>query len=263
MTTLILGAPDPEMSEIERVSLAAGCRVLYAAVDGRRVHPGVAYRADGVASNGLYPRRVDLVSVTGRVVTVECAVTGIDQDVAADHHRPGDPGYGRPPAEYWEASSLGQVCTLLRVAPTPKRRIVAAADHCLRAAYAGLCPGVSPRALSAWRVQSRAIHQGISASTLATRIVLAKSALRRAPVVNIGGHEVRDMRGVHVPELPEAACHLGVSYVAGPIDMRSGRKKYIVSGTADVVRSWMRECGLQDVYGDPVRGFAGGYANRE
>src|SRR5690606_38859652 len=29
--------------------------------------------------------------------------------VRIDHHRPGDPGYGRPPAEFMAASSLGQV----------------------------------------------------------------------------------------------------------------------------------------------------------
>ena len=35
----------------------------------------------------------------------------------------------------------------------------AAADHCLGAAYQGLCPGVDPDELMQWRVESRAKFQ--------------------------------------------------------------------------------------------------------
>lgn len=63
------------------------------------------------------------------------------------------------------------------------------------------------------------------------------------------------------PELPEAATRLGVGYVSGPLVGPDGRRKYTCSGTAEQVAVWMRWATerLEDVYGDPVRGFAGGY----
>src|SRR5690606_18888639 len=83
----------------------AGVAYAYAfGADGQRVHPGNAYQAiGGITPTGV---AVDLSSVTH---TVECAIAGVTGAIIIDHHRPGDPGYGRPPAEYWQASSLGQV----------------------------------------------------------------------------------------------------------------------------------------------------------
>lgn len=77
-----------------------------------------------------------------------------------------------------------------------------------------------------------------------------------------GGHHtfVRRM----VPELPEAAAQEGVAYLATVTD-RDGREKVILGGctTPEMVRAFMREWapaqGLTGVYGDPARGFAGGY----
>jgi len=106
----ILGAPDPEMVAIERLLTEAGETVLHATADGRRVHPGSTYRADPVDSGGA-----------AMVYLVECAPTILIhhatpdriQTVVIDHHRPRDPGYGRPPSEFLAASSLGQVITEL------------------------------------------------------------------------------------------------------------------------------------------------------
>lgn len=108
MMTFVLGAPDPEMAEIERLLRAHGAstRIVHAAHDGKRVHPGNAYAATGT------DRRI-----LGEAITVECSVYGVTPATLVDHHRPGDPGYGRPPGAFWEASSLGQVCTLIGVVP--------------------------------------------------------------------------------------------------------------------------------------------------
>ena len=109
----LLGASDPEMAEIERLLRAAGVEVFHASVGGRRCHPGNAYSADGPA---VPP------GGTGTVLRVECdAAPGsplADQLAASevsviDHHRPGDPGYGRPPGEFLAASSLGQTISWL------------------------------------------------------------------------------------------------------------------------------------------------------
>lgn len=92
----MLGAADPEMQAIEGLLRAAGENVAYAVgSDGKRVHPGNAYQC--VAVEGTH--------------WVECSPEKgpPEGSVVIDHHRPGDPGYGRPPEEFLAASSLGQV----------------------------------------------------------------------------------------------------------------------------------------------------------
>jgi hypothetical protein len=109
-TTWILGAPDPEMAAIEVLLREAGQAVLYAADQtGRRVIPSTAYEAVGVVG--------DLPS--GEIVLVECGGPALDalRVVArCDHHRPGDPGYGRGPEDFLAASSVGQVIVALGAA---------------------------------------------------------------------------------------------------------------------------------------------------
>ena len=74
----------------------------------------------------------------------------------------------------------------------------------------------------------------------------------------------RDLRGEHVPELPEAAVREGMAYLATVTD-RDGRRKVVLGGHADAetvrafLERWAPHEGLVDLYGDPARGFAGGY----
>src|SRR5690606_23632221 len=98
----ILGAPDPEMAAIERRLVKSGEQVAHALDEtGQRVHPGSAYRV--VALSAPVPDGAT-------VYAVECGGPAIPAGaVVIDHHRPGDPGYGRPPAEFLPASSIGQV----------------------------------------------------------------------------------------------------------------------------------------------------------
>lgn len=97
--TWILGAPDPEMKLIEQLLRSCGETIVYAAdEDGRRVHPGNAYRCP-----------VPEVPEGSTVYAVECIDKLPEGWVRIDHHRPGDPGYGRPPGEFLTASSIGQV----------------------------------------------------------------------------------------------------------------------------------------------------------
>src|SRR5690606_131322 len=95
----ILGAPDPEMELIERLLRKCGESVVYATdALGYRVHPGNAYRCP-----------TPEVPEGSTVYAVECLDVLPEGWVRIDHHRPGDPGYGRPPEEFLEASSIGQV----------------------------------------------------------------------------------------------------------------------------------------------------------
>ena len=55
----------------------------------------------------------------------------------------------------------------------------------------------------------------------------------------------------------------GIGYVSGPLSGPDGRRKYTCSGDSEQVRAfidaWAPAQGLVGVYGDPARGFAGGY----
>jgi len=296
--TFILGAPDPEMEAIERLLREAGMHVIYAlGPDGARVHPADAYRVAALS---------EPVGAGSIVYQVECDGPAIPPDaIRIDHHRPGDPGYGRPPAEFVPASSIGQVISrlgslgwlpadwpvgdgqyysaggCLRLDPggwvvddeaggaprlIPQRYVyAAAADHCLAAAYRGECPGVEPDALMRWRVECRAKFQGRPIEAVLADVESARAALREAPVVELAeGVYARDMRGRHVPELPEASAREGVCFISDGLPGPDGRTKTVCqSGTPEQIdafmRVWAPAHGLTDTYGDPARGFAGGY----
>lgn len=298
--TFILGAGDPEMAAVETLARAAGARVGYAMRGHERVRPGDAYRAEWVR----WDEDDSAGPVEGTVVLVECDFSeGVcppweDTDrmvevVRVDHHRPGDPGYGLPPEKFLRASSIGQVLDLLGIEPTSEHRMIAAADHCLGAAYAGRCPDIDPDTLLAHRVASRAAFLGFSEGKILRDIEETTAALETAPWVILGigkdpdemvdrsGEDprwsggsfhhprwwhicVRDMRREPpYHELIEAATRIGVGYIAGPFGRPGERRKYTCSGSAEELRAFIAEWapahGLTDIYGDPVRGFAGGY----
>jgi len=108
----ILGAADPEMAAIETLLRECGQRVAYALDEhGARVTPGGAYRAAAYALEG---EGIFTTVTPESCVTVECALASLAESgqaprIAVDHHRHGDTGFGRPPAEFLAASSLGQV----------------------------------------------------------------------------------------------------------------------------------------------------------
>ncbi len=122
----VLGASDPEMTAIERLLTETGERIAYAAgSDGKRVHPGNAYAAIGRVGHDLKSVPMDsTLTVTTEHIYVECSVLGNPnrnewtyltglRGRRIDHHRCGDPGYGRPPEEFLDASSIGQVISEL------------------------------------------------------------------------------------------------------------------------------------------------------
>lgn len=95
----ILGALDPEMELIENLLRQCGEEFMYVTDEyGQRVHPGNAYHCP-----------VPEVPADSTVYAVECIDELPAGWIRIDHHRPGDPGYGRPPQEFMTASSIGQV----------------------------------------------------------------------------------------------------------------------------------------------------------
>ena len=247
----ILGGADAEMQRIEDILERHNVPYTYATVGSGRVHPGNAYKATG-----------PLVPEYDTTVFVECAVpvAGGVNVVVIDHHRPGDPGYGAPPEKFWEASSIGQVCNYLGIAPDEEDLIVAATDHCLSHAYAGRCPGVDPTRVAEFRIKSKAGFLGKGVDEINADIEAAIQQLKSASQIG----PFKDMRGSVVPELPEAASIAGEKYIAQVTD-RAGAEKVVVGGSTEPqdVEYFMKEIGpemgLTGIYGDPARGFAGGY----
>lgn len=292
----LLGAPDPEMALIERLLRSLGEQVLVATCQGRRVSPASAYRAQPPDAGGvLYLVECDCVpAYPGPVVRVDhhrpgdpgygqsperfLQASSLGQVLLLTREHP---GFWAPDA-WWlggrpiRATSeeplqlrhdgwgiLHPSGDTVRLA----QEIVfgAAADHCLGAAYRGLCPGVDPEALMRWRVETRAQFQGRSADELLALVQQARRELRTAPVIELEpGVYARDLRGRQVPELPEASAREGVCFVADGLPDESGRVKVVCqSGTPQQIRAFLRTwgpaTGLVDIYGDPERGFAGGY----
>jgi len=277
-TILVLGSPDPEMEAIECVARKRNIRYVYATdANGNRVSGRTMYEAASCTDLLSLAKAVEDAAF---VVFVECRPSKdflIELGKATlhfvDHHREGDAGYGKEYDEYWEASSIGQVCNLLGEPQTVQLSIIAAADHCLQDAYAGKCPGVQPDHVALWRAQSRANFQKRNVLEVLQDIEDATNALKRAPFVNLslsefGAHTVlvRDMRGEKpVRELVDASMLAQIPYIAGPMVDKATPKleKYVVSGPPNVIKTFKEQfapsIGLVNIYGDPARGMGGGY----
>lgn len=228
----LIGVDDPEMRAIERLLWHAGvCTagekylVSYAIADGRRVHPGNAYAADPIE-----------LGAGDTLVRIECQPREIAAGVKVvviDHHRDGDPGYGLPPAQYWEASSLGQLHRLLEenvsLWPSHKFEIgmdwpanaafgteivpalnaelggrdvveaLAAMDHCFAAAVRGECQkvvrvGPSPEEVLAVKCREIATSTKATEEAVRSRIEFFRAELAKSPEEAIGEQIVRDLR---------------------------------------------------------------------
>jgi len=258
----ILGASDPEMEAIEALLREAG-EDIWLAEDGygKRVNVGNAYRADPARCPDFAPdEKIFVECGFGFNYRASCPPLAV-----VDHHRPGDPGYGKPAKDFWQASSIGQVYNILHPYPEGGWGIgtllnVAAADHCLVAAYRGECPGVNPDELMKWRVETRAKFQNRLSAEILADVEAARKKLMTAPEIGIG---IRDMCGPVTPELPEAACREGVAYAAVVVE-KTGRHKMVLGAASEnqvvwFIQEYSQQVGLAEVYGDPARGFAGGY----
>jgi hypothetical protein len=253
----ILGALDPEMHTIEKLLAKDGRHFVHAKLKGRRVISSNAYVADALSG---------AIDWAQAVVWVECCVPALRsaQHLVADHHKPGDPGYGLPAALYWQGSSLGQVCTFLNIAQSKSLSIIAASDHCLNHAYQGLCPGVEPHEVRQSRIASRAQFQRISEELMISKIAAAIAVINELPTIEIGGHPFKDAMDRFVPELPEASAMLNMPIIYTRREPRLGLTKVgVLNGTAPALIAWMQWAGeqsyLMQLYGDPDRGYAGAY----
>jgi len=271
---VIFGAPDIEEQRARKVASEHGLIIATATVGGEKCNPMTAYRADG------YIVDAGIVNDETYCIIFECspkAATGLAVVAQCDHHNPGNAGFGLPPSQYFEASSLGQMLNFMGIEATQEDRIIAAADHCLSAAYAGLCPGVTAEEVLAMRLPELMKRENVSSTEDAMRgIEEALHILKNPPAtVSLGGKAVADIRSLgSVPFTIEAGVMTGTPYMARG-DKRFSDKVNL-SGSEEVVAEFLGEAvivdgkptypagwavknGLYQPYGDPKRGFAGAY----
>jgi hypothetical protein len=252
MRIFILGADDPEMREIRNVLTQAGEQFVFARERGARVRSGNAYHADGTS---------DPLPKGAEVIFVECSVLGLTPSLTIDHHRPGDPGYDCEPEDYLHGSSLGQTLLYLKMMPTLTQRVICAADHCPSQAYLGRCPGVLPEELAKWRRESKAAVKGVTPEVLEELIQEQRQRLMAAERIDVAGTPVAWLPDA-TDEAPEASARYDIPFMYRSVQKDGRTKVGILGAPPAAIAVWMDECGLFDVYGNPSRGYAGGYLEK-
>jgi hypothetical protein len=260
-SVFVLGARDPEMREIAQVLGKVQLDFVHAARDGFAVSPRSAYDADGVV-NFVRPGRAEEAVLPPQApsVFVECTVRGREPQLRVDHHHPGDPGYDKPPERYLEGASIGQTLQLLEMDPTPTQKLLAAADHCLTAAYQGCCPGVDPKEVLFLRASWRSMTSGRSLMDVVEGIFHAAKQVGRHYDSEYGESVFLDPTQLP-PDLAE-----GAAYAGRPVRYREWFRgpvvKEMLKGAAPghIERFMLDHLARgREVYGNPYRGYAGAY----
>ncbi len=290
--TVILGRADQEMRAIEWVANQAGFRVCKGlhhepnSTKAVRVTAWNAYQVNALECGGHVVNHIDvpvvLVETGGAIFnnkTVLCR---------CDHHRPGDYGYGKPPEQAFAASSLGQFInfvnyikgrtvfgpdTLIDLSYIKVRAaVVAASDHCLSAAYQGRVPNVSPEEIIEFRDANRARTYPGGGKEYRAALQQAFDFVANTPIIPEFPGTVHDARQYYLKNKPvkeanEASFRMGIPLLFSlPQRSLHTTKTTLVNASSDQVNYFFtpfaQKLGLTHLYGDPARGFAGGYDAR-
>jgi len=260
-TVYLAGAKDPEMERAIDILTLEGKTVIQAKKGGVPVHAANAYEADNEED----------IPPGAKVIFMECGFL----IKRFDHHRPGDPGYGKGPLLYWEASSIGQVYAHLGLPqpkPGHKDLILAAMDHCYNAAMKGECPGVTTEEVLQVKLESivnatKKTMGEVSASTEEFRKKILSS-----PIIKIGGEAIYDLQentgiGYTLPYLTAqvAAVLDGVPVVIHVHDKEgeTTERHHLCGDIGEetleyFMKTWGPKNGYTKIYGSPSRGYAGG-----
>ena len=257
----VLGARDPEMREIASVLAARDRPFVYAAKGQAPVTPRSAYDANAVVQLGPSGRaRESVFPPHVPAVFVECSVERREPAMRVDHHNPGDPGYAAPPERYLDGASIGQTLRLLEMDASETHKLIAAADHCLTAAYRGACPGVDPAELLFLRASWRARVSDRSFGDVVEGILHAAKQVRR-----YYDSEFDESVFLDPTEVPTDLAE-GAAYAGRPVRYRElsrgGELKEMLKGAppAHIDRFMARHRREgREVYGNPYRGYAGAY----
>lgn len=147
-------------------------------------------------------------------------------------------------------------------APIPQWILhIAAADHCLGAAYQGHCPQINPQQLMKYRTQLRAQDKNKTPEQIEAMIQQTRKHIKSF-VVN-GVADLSKLPITIYPELPEAAAREGIRVITKVRDRSQKRLKLLCMGYGPPrdFQRWIdhqRELGRY-VYGCPQRGYAGAF----
>ena len=261
-----LGAKDPEMNRIESILSNGGYEYFYAHNNGELCNPGTAYSASPVTpSEGSTP------------VFVECEPTNSHDlnYINIDHHRPGDFGYSLTSSQYWEASSLGQLWSLLYPNTTPSHddKLLAAMDHCFGDALFGNCPGIDKSEVLYLKLEN--ISKGTNHTLYEVKETLYRyvDVLSKSSTVQINSEFVIDITdldlgvgySVDVLTVQLASIMMSKGVLYKTADKNHGRQKLVLNGQLNFetvqyfMEHWGPNKGLTNIYGNPYRKYAGGY----
>lgn len=288
---VIFGAPDFEEKVARKIAEKAGCDTATATYQGKPVHAGNAYKADGHQID-TYHLNQDGVTIDypENIVLFECGrgASGNIVHFVCDHHNPGDPGYNNTHESYWMGSSLGQLCNHLGLSPRDAADLIglkkwkeviytAAGDHCPKDAYAGRCEDINPDDFFDFRIRQKAEFQYSINKIMGLDLVYYESMIReeiRAAFAKLvmakKDDGIIDLREYGtISELPEAALKLGAAYMS-KIDETdragnpTGNKKIVLGGctTPKQVEEFMTWASnlvnkVGEPYGNQTRGYAG------
>jgi hypothetical protein len=263
----VLGADDPEMRAIENILNENNLPFGYAMIENKRCHSGNAYLANNI-SGIVLPHALNKEF---NLVYIECQLQTIKPSFVIDHHREGDPGYDSTYLDYWNGSSIGQLCSFLNIKKTHKLSVIAALDHCYSHAVRGLCPEVSDSDVRVLKYEEISKHHDITLETLYKIIHSFKMKLEKSNQIFLEDQMVYDLRYLDFSEIYSIGylilqCALYEEGAVGLIQLpEDNSTKVILSGiiSPETVRffknNWAPKNNLENIYGVPERGYAGGY----
>jgi hypothetical protein len=253
----ILGGWDTEMIEIAQLLASTDYSVEYAKLGSARVNRSEAYEATYPT-----PKPYD--------VWIECKPTGYTKKELyslgvdlIDHHQEGDFGYGMPAAKYWEASSLGQVCSKLGFPRTKRLNHIAAADHCLLSAYHEQCPDIKREDFISFRMSFFEGHVKDDEPPFEYLKSLHSRALK-CPTISMGNATLYDLSSLMRTDqkwLSDMGCCFNMKTIS--IRQKKNRYKVFVSNLSNSEIQYFFDVyvpslgSVLNTYGDPKRQFAG------
>lgn len=253
--TFVLGGFDTEMKEIVDLLDSHGERYIFAKKGENRVSRTDAYNA--TSPKPAYGQ-VWIECCHEDYTKKELASLGIE---VIDHHSEGDFGYGMPPNQFFEASSIGQLHNLLKWKPTLRSKIIAAADHCLMLAYMGSCPGVRRVDILAFRLE----FYGNRYKEPMKWLQEAHEEVKKCDDLEMMGTIVKNISTVparYKPFLSEVGCYYGIKTI-NVSHKEDGSTKVFLSNLSkeDLTQFMDTACykwgNVKKVYGDPTRQFVG------
>ena len=122
---------------------------------------------------------------------------------------------------------------------------------------------MDPKELLKFRAKEKAQFQRKPVEQVIREITNSVTALADLHRVGVGGHLFTDVRGLDLPQLPEASAVAGTAVLYRLEEVGRPIKVGVLNGTPEEIKAFMENAenifGLSRIYGDPARGYAGGY----